>query len=225
MVVLVGPDEEKIYVHKAIFGFSSDFLKNILKPQWKKGGRNSRTTEIALPDVHPASFRIYVNWLYTSRFNIIDKTGGTQQLMPKGSVTTDHDWTTLRQCFELADFLQDSDYKDALIDLFIQKMTDENKYFEELPNFIYPLTHAQSPARKLAVDVAVKMWNVETYQRVGKADYPAEFLADVVTKLGSRIRFEMINEHGADVFFEDVECEYHEHTLTNSLCYKVKRGL
>lgn len=190
-----------------------------------EGGPNNRTTEIALPDVHPASFRIYVNWLYTGRFNIIDETGGTQQLLPKGSATTDHDWTTLRQCFELADFLQDNDYKDAMIDMFVQKMTKENKYFEELPNFIYPLTHARSPARKLAVDVAVHLWDEETYEGVREADYPVEFLADVVKRLGLRIRLSKAPKHDVDIFFESVKCQYHEHILTYSLCYKVKRGL
>jgi hypothetical protein len=193
-----------------------------LKPQW----RSRRATEISLPDVDAASFSIYVNWLYTGRFKIINSTGGIQQLMSEGSATTDDELTTLRQCFELADFLQDSDYKDALIDIFIEKMSATDEYLEDLPKFIYPLTHAQSPARKLAVDVAVNMWNEKTYQGVDKAGYPAEFLADVLTKLGSKIRrFDIIYEYGPSIFFEEVGCEYHEHTLTNSLCYKVKRGL
>ena len=135
----------------------------------------------------------------------------------------DSEWTRWTQCYELANFLQDSDCKDALIDMAIEKMMSDTEYMAELPNLIYSTSQSQSPSRKLAVDIAVNTWSVETIEGADKSNCPADFLVDVV-KAG--LRRNTGEPMGVQAFLMPKNtCVYHEHTLTKTPCYKVKRGV
>lgn len=220
--MLVGPDEDQVFVHQAILSDSSLYFKDLLKPEWNGDPFEG---QLLLPDADTAIFRIYVNWLYTGRFNITgayDKSSVT----PDNPRAIDHEWTRWRQCYELANFLQDSDCKDALIDMSIEKMTSDEEYLEELPNLIYSTTQSQSPSRKFPVDIAINVWAKHIFRATNIVDYPAEFLADVVKEMGGKLRDTPVLEKGVQNFFGTINtCVYHEHTLTNTPCYKVKRGI
>jgi hypothetical protein len=220
--VLVGPDEDTVFVHQAILSDSSLYFKNALKPEWNK---DLHEDQVVLSGADTAIFRIYVNWLYTGHFNISNGADDRCSATPANPKTIDHEWTRWRQCYELANFLQDSDCKDALIDMAIEKMTSDEEYLEELPSLIYSTTHSQSPLRKLPVDIAVHVWTSHTIGAADKVDYPAEFLADVVKEMGRMLRFNCVSEKAVRIFFGSIHtCKYHEHTLTDSPCYKTKRG-
>lgn len=220
IAVVVGLDKEEIYVHEAILSSSSAFLKNALNPEtW----RVARKKEIVLRDADIVSFRTYVNWLYTGRFNMANDPADKPEATTDDLAVVDPEWTRWIQCYDLANFLQDSDCKDALIDMAIEKMMSDTEYVAELPNLIYSTSQSQSPSRKLVVDLAVNTWNAETIGGVEQANYPAEFLADMV-KAG--LRRGVSSPMGVQAFLKSKNtCLYHDHTLTNTPCYKVKRGV
>jgi hypothetical protein len=151
--VLVGPKKVEIYVHEIILSSSSAYLKNALKSEWQ----DSHKKQIVLRDVDVASFRIYVNWLYTGRFNRTDDPAKKTKTTTESAAVIDNEWTRWTQCYELANFLQDSDCKDALVDMSIEKMMSDHEYVLELPNQIYSTSRSQSPSRMLAVDIAVNV--------------------------------------------------------------------
>lgn len=217
--MLVGRRKVEIYVHEVILSSSSAYLKNALKPEWQ----DSDEKQIVLRDIDVASFRIYVNWLYTGRFNMIDDPAKRTKTTTESAAVSDKEWKRWTQCYELANFLQDSDCKDALVDMSIEKMMSDHEYVLELPNIIYSTSRSQSPSRMLAVDIAVNVWSQDTIGRTDQADYSAEFLVDVL-KAGLRRGISL--PQNVQAFFKSKDtCVYHEHTLTNTPCYKVKRGV
>lgn len=219
ITVLVGPMKVEVYAHKVILTSSSAYLKNALKPEWQ--GPNK--TQIVLRSCDADSLRIYVNWLYTGQFKMTDGPAENSKAKTEIPAAIDREWTMWAQCYELANFLQDSDCKDALIDMSIEKMTSDKEYVVELPSLIYLFSRSQSPSRKLAVEIALYIWSQETINGVDQANHPAEFLADVV-KAG--LRRNTSSTEGVRSYFKQMNtCVYHEHTLTNTPCYKVKRGV
>ncbi|OSS48928.1 hypothetical protein B5807_06918 [Epicoccum nigrum] len=219
ITVVVGPKREKIYVHETILSSSSAYLKNALKLEWQKPGEK----EIKLRDVDIASFRTYINWLYTGRFKMTkDPADKPKAKTGDDPAVFDPEWTRWTHCYELVNFLQDNDCKDSLIDMAIEKMMSDTAYVAELPNLIYSTSHSRSPSMKLAVDIAVNVWSGDTIIDADQADYSAEFLVDVV-KAG--LRRNTGESMGVQAFFMPKDtCVYHEHTLTNTPCYKIKRG-
>ena len=175
---------------------------------------------ILLPSsYHERWFRIYFDWLYSGRLRI---TYGTKC----DRITEYYAW---KACYKLAGFLQDCTFKDALIDTIIEKMVEENIYYDVYV-FIYRNTSLGSPHRKLCVDIALNVWP-DSWLGPGNLSRPPhtnEFLLDVIAELVTKGRVSHIERGNMREFFKDIDtCIYHEHTVTeipNSIipCYKTK---
>ncbi|KAF9695651.1 hypothetical protein EKO04_006359 [Ascochyta lentis] len=246
ITIIVGEAQKTYFVHETLISNSSSFFSNALKEVWKEGV--TRTVE--LPHVDNTNFQIYVDWLYTGpRLNftknddrvyptvddsaetVADEQSTTQNMLQietpaNKTPSVDHEWTRWHQCYELGNYLQDIDFKDALIDLATEKMSSDEEYTHSFPGYIYPTSPAQSPHRKLAVDIAVKVWHKESFLEAPKADHPSEFLADLVAELGSKARTGYLTETSVFDYFKAVApCNYHEHVLSTTKCYLEKRAV
>lgn len=205
----------RFFAHEAIVSDSSGFFKKALEDDWAEGA----TRTVNLPDVCPSSFPIYVDWLYTGRFCL----SAQHDMRPReDGAINDKEWGRWALCLELGDFLQDTSFKDALIDIAIEKMSYDDTYSLDVPNDIYRLTKADSPYRRLTLDIAVSMWDEEDFSGSIDQGYPIDFTADLLSAMGKKIREGVVNKSPRE-FFENVNaCKYHEHTLTKTLCYKTK---
>lgn len=222
MTVLVSSKQVKFYVHEAILTASSAFFKNALKAEWDIAG----TKQIVIHDHHASTFRIYVNWLYTGHFSIKDRPAGKKELATKHPANVLNEQTKWNHCYALADFLQDADCKDALIDVEIERMITENVHNSDLSCTIYPLTEAESPHRKLPVDIIVMFENRTNYEALSEDVHQFEFLKEIIISMASKLGTGFVKGTSKSGFFKDVDtCKYHEHTLTNTPCYKTKRGI
>ncbi|KZM24655.1 uncharacterized protein EKO05_0007087 [Ascochyta rabiei] len=242
--VVVSEAMKTYFVHKTVIPNNSAFFSNALKQDWKKGV----TRIVELPHVDSATFQFYLDWLYAGpRLNFMKdddrvyptvdefakattEESPTTQTAPQVEThvdetpSVDYEWTRWHQCYELGNYFQDTDFKDTLIDIAVEKMSSDEEYTLALPGYIYPTSNAQSPHRKLAVDV--KVWLGHSFQRAPKADHLSEFLADLIADLGCKARTRYVGEMGIYEYLKGVApCKYHEYTLSTAACYLAKRAV
>jgi hypothetical protein len=79
-------------------------------------------------------------------------------MVTNGITTHKRTWTCWGVAYDMGDFLQDSDFKDAVIDGSIEKMVLYNECPFLLAQWIYDKSPIISAHRKLAVDTFVNCW-------------------------------------------------------------------
>lgn len=216
-MVIVGEEKKKFFVHECIVSASSDFFKNALKSDWKEGA--SRTVE--LPTKDPEIFKIYLNWLYFGLFCI---TTDGNRTSASGYMSQDKEWGRWSACYLLGSFLLDTAFGDALIDMAGEKMSLEYVSFVNLSEVVYSASPRGSRHRKLAVDLAIKVWVDCHFIYTASCNYCQEFSADLIIAMGGKLRAGGAKCQSARDFFEDIDtCKYHDHTLDNTPCYIERR--
>ena len=117
----VGPDDPTDFlVHRELLCDRSPFFTNAMKKQWT--GDNDRILE--LPNDKPENIKVYVAWLYSNR--IFTK--------PEGEVDEESniEFNGLIDAYIFGDMIHDSDFKDAITDVFIER--SEESALAELPS-------------------------------------------------------------------------------------------
>jgi hypothetical protein len=102
-----------------------------MRNDWKE--KNSRT--INLPEADPRAFTVYIKWLYSGQF-FIKNDDDEAQYDEDTECMPDDEWTKWSLSYKLGNFLMDYEFKDALIDMAIDKMRWEG-YYADLPNGVY----------------------------------------------------------------------------------------
>ena len=179
--------------------------------------------QITLPTIYPFVFQVYVNWLYKDHLYIADTSTNLSSFF----------W---KQCYELADLLQDCTFKDALIGTLIENIiaNDAQPWGPTLPKIVYSSTTRESPHRKLLVDLAVHTWHSRILGFMfayGRSEHlPQEFHLDVMAALVAdcRSRAARTEQVSPREFLKDIDtCMYHEHTVIKvpysiTPCYKTR---
>jgi hypothetical protein len=167
--VLVGEANTPFYVHETLLRANGPFFDNAFKGPWKE--REERT--ITLTETDPETFNIYLQWLYTARLFCTKEDDERDDADSVAGILY-REIERWSHCYKLADFLQSSDFKDALIDTAIEKMIKERCHSTSLPNIIYKYSSKDSVHRKMVVDTIVYIW--------GRADWE-NYLYDRSTKI------------------------------------------
>ncbi|KAF2874077.1 hypothetical protein BDV95DRAFT_487789 [Massariosphaeria phaeospora] len=212
-----GKKKEEFYLHEAHLRSSSDFFQKALSTDWKEGS----TGTVELAGSKPQAFEAYVKWLYTGRIHIMEENdrGGRNQ----NGVMMDTEFTKIMECYALGDFLQDLDFKDAVVDACAEKMASDDVSFIGLGQMIYPRSLAKSPHRKFAVDTALHTWDLKSFSPIHREKDPSEFLLDLLAAVAQSMRTGGQDNKTSKVFFASLTpCEYHEHTLQGKPCYSEK---
>ncbi|KAH7084926.1 hypothetical protein BKA63DRAFT_498491 [Paraphoma chrysanthemicola] len=68
VIVEIGPNRMKHYVHKALLQYHSEYFRNALRGPWKE----AMDGVVSLEDVQPAVFSLFVHWLYSQSFPTSD---------------------------------------------------------------------------------------------------------------------------------------------------------
>jgi len=103
-----APSTVDFSVHEQLICTHSPFFANALNGSWAEA--HSRV--VPLPDDAPSTFAVYRTWLYTG---LLACTNGSDS----------DEWELLACAYVLGERLQDSDFKDTVIDAMIEKF---NKY-------------------------------------------------------------------------------------------------
>jgi hypothetical protein len=128
----------------------------------------------------------------------------------------------LADCYAFGDKVQDIDFKDAVADASFQRTRNVGKLSGHMTKTIYMHTQEGSPARKLCVDLLVRMGGGEIFKRREwmREVCSEDFLLDCIAALASRYR----DDYREPPYERYNTCRYHEHAKTGSVCYKKKRG-
>ncbi|KAL6705589.1 hypothetical protein ACN47E_006536 [Coniothyrium glycines] len=214
ITVHVGPAgaSQELQIHESLLLRSSEFFDNALSNDWKEGVKRI----VRLPEIDLECFEIWAKWLYTGRIHLTQESDVSRE---DGRVTANMEWARWSETYEAASYLQDNDFKDALIDCMIEAMQTVANIPTKLANFIYPHSPASSNHRKLAIDVCVHAKNRQTWRELEKL--LTEFMVDVLARVGPLLA-DGLKLVGPRQYFNLADtCKYHDHGADKP-CYKTK---
>ncbi|QDS75897.1 hypothetical protein FKW77_002473 [Venturia effusa] len=188
-------------VHETIIRAESPFFEAALSKEWKE----SQERVVKLPEQYPEAFDIYVRWIYSGKL-----------LISRIDLTEISDFviltSNLSRAYILGDVLQDTDFKDAIIDSYF----DIKKSAKWIPTsgvkFIFDNTSKKSSLRRMLVDWVVTNLNLAQLCDERHATYTTvEFYQSVMLRVKDK---ENGNFDGVD---EEVESgDNHEQGLQSS---------
>lgn len=164
---------------------NSPILIIALKSIWKEGQDNT----ITLPEQDREAFGIYAKWLYNGRVAIASPDRGAESdddsMDTGGPFDAEH--TRWENCYALADCLQDTDSKDALIDTAVSYMKDHGDGsscpWHTLGPTIYKYSHVDRKHRDFVVKITATFLDVEDVEMlVGR--FECEGFVDVFCDRG-----------------------------------------
>lgn len=131
-------------VHEVIIRTESPFFEAVLSKEWKK----SKERVVRLPEQYPEAFDIYARWIYSGKLIIskIDIQDNEAYIILTGN---------LSRAYILGDVLQDTDFKDAVIDGLFEIIESRNYVHVGQTKFLFNNTLKESPIRRMLVDWVV----------------------------------------------------------------------
>ncbi|KAF2496919.1 hypothetical protein BU16DRAFT_507616 [Lophium mytilinum] len=230
ITVRVGSPPTDFSVHETLVCSRSPFFANAMNGAWAE----AESRIVPLPDDAPSTFALYRTWLYTG-------------LLASKSDSSSDEWELLACAYVLGEKLQDSDFKDTVIDAMIENPStttadgpsspettdaeatelEEMEFFKRNPAvliYIYENTPPSAPVRRLLVD---------HYRAAGKPDWisaekrellPDDFLYALSFQfmtLKAREEEGQRRPAWAPYQWDDGTCVYHEHG--GKMCYKRRK--
>ena len=153
ITLYVGEEKKSFTVHRTHLLKASAFFRLALKKDWKEG----QERKIDLPDDDPTMFANYLHFCYTGK---LATNSHANEVITDCRVFED-EITLLSALYVLGEKLQDSHFKNAVLDAFIEiAAIEDTETFILYPtgaavNRIYRGTGKRSLARKLLVDMDV----------------------------------------------------------------------
>ncbi|KAF9641031.1 hypothetical protein BFW01_g12837 [Lasiodiplodia theobromae] len=200
--VFAGEEPEPFIIHKDILCASSDFFKNACKEPWKESAG-----VVELSGTEPRLFEVYARWLYSPDvLNLMEKPVVTTAANGAISVPA---YEPLFHLYALGDMLQDSKFKNAILDKIVEVRRLVNYHPICFSAFVYSELPPSSPLRRLYVDFWVGSSASDWFNTKNPADdcnspdAPMEFFRDV-------LRQSKTGGAGKKPWEEDI-CQYHEH--------------
>jgi len=174
-----------------------------MKKKWT--GDNDRILE--LPDDEPENIKVYVAWLYSNRTFTKLEDGVDKE--------SDIGFNGLLNAYIFGDKIQDSDFKDAIIDAFIEKTEETKSYY----------INARKMWEYTPPGALIRRYMVDTYVWEGREkwlEYIPYLNQDFLVELGRALykRIKLPKDYTGVAPFVHDSCLYHEHTSKGKPCYK-----
>lgn len=163
-----------------------------MRPNWTA----SQERIIRLPDHCPSTFAVYQDFMYSGRIS--------SQTQPPSV----KEWSVLVDCYALGQQILDSDFKDAIVDAFIEKSEGEEVCPVHLTKRIYDATPKLSPLRQLIVAMHKYRGSEGWFKEKSRKYYNEEAMFDICKELMS-VRGEPLDSEVPPYKYDS--CIYHEH--------------
>jgi hypothetical protein len=178
IILLVGPEEQRMTVHREFLGQSSKFFQAALKEEW------AESREIKLPEESPIHMGYYVGHLYGQKIP-------THVLTEKPQCHPDillH-YELLAELYVLGERSLDAKFQNLIMHEFFRlAQLSGITPGAGCANEIYQGTPTESPARRMVVDRAANNGN-EYWLKLSRGDIPdAEFWCDLSKVLIKRFQ-------------------------------------
>jgi len=200
---------QEFEVDKTLLCSRSPFFQAAFNGPWQE----SMTNSVSLPEQSPASFAIYIRWIYRELITV--------------EVTQEQDVDEspeLLPLYALAEAIQDQDFADAVVDASIRSYKLHlTWYLCSYSCNIYRVTPTGSPMRSLHVDMLL-FGGHDVDIRDEKL--PRDFVHDMFERLSSTYLSDTNMRAGfkskSTFTFHLDACRYHHHTRTGKSCYKTR---
>lgn len=167
-----------------------------------------------MPEHNLEAFDIFQHFIYTGSVFSAHRDDATED------ASWDDEYIRFERCWELGEKLMSTNFKDAIVDALIDKITSEEQYPTGLQGVVYRSLRKDSAIRKLFVDISIWGWDHDTMKALQREeDNNAEFLCDLAIKL-HKLHTLGPDEGGSAPYLEDNTCVYHEHVAEDKPCYK-----
>jgi hypothetical protein len=184
ITLLVGPEEQAMVVHGDCLSRDSEFFRTALKKEWGEG------RAIKLPEETPLLMGYYIEHLYGVKLPTHKLTSG-----PSINDSAQPVYELLASLYVLGERMMDSEYRNMILQEFLRLLD----FSLVTPNegcwpgtravsIIYQGTTAESPARRMMVDFAVKYGTPHTLEHFASVDsrYPLSVGRSLLQKLQDR---------------------------------------
>lgn len=204
----MGAQERRYSVHKKLVCQASDFFRAACTGEWKE----SKERLVKLPEIEPATFAVYICWIYTGEIDVATQTvdDQVQSIKYERAMTNDVYRGLLARLtcsFALGDMLQDVTFKNAIIDELVALYTGGRK--TPPPSDAHALWKAvpqESGFTRVFVDIVAVGCNVASFNK-DAVDYPEGFVQEIA-KAGMRDRDMILFDRGP---LKRPRCFYHDH--------------
>ncbi|KAE9974747.1 hypothetical protein Vi05172_g6607 [Venturia inaequalis] len=186
---------------------------------------------VKLPEHTPEAFDVYLRWTYSYRIFIPGMIGCTDSGNDMKTVncteTERNVFSIICRAYILGDVLQDSQFKDALMDALIEQTKECASWPTEEVKYVYGNTMSDAPIRCLLVSMAGtgcvgRSWlgqrGGDFYDEADRKYSTIDFLCDVMRIADERLRGVVNN-----LRWREETCRFHEHGPRE--CYKAKLGI
>ncbi|KAK5164055.1 uncharacterized protein LTR77_010146 [Saxophila tyrrhenica] len=209
VVVLVGKEEARFVVHKAIVCRTSDFFRAACHGEWKEASEKT----VRFPEVEANIFGIYMGFLYTG--NIDMRLGHaadcSTDAKPLKDLSTEHhhqilDWAIL--AYALGEMLQDCNFRNAVVDA-IKKLLGDFGHIGGVENVTSACQRASRSSKlmKLFVDT----WASAGYGGKPFKDWAKEMPIDFVFDMACASVDEAAMSKQERSPYAREKCYYHDH--------------
>ncbi|GIZ42766.1 hypothetical protein CKM354_000602300 [Cercospora kikuchii] len=202
ILFVVGTESvETFAIHKQLIAAKSEFVRLALQGGW----REAKDGVISLPDDDPKTFEIYQAWLYDRKIYTDLWVDGIH----------DKESRRLMVAWVLGDKLQDTDFKDALMDALVGRIRDTQAFasLRLATSFIYSKTPDGSAPRRLLTDIytyhGASWWVDEVMSSGLQETYAVDFLKDLSKRQLTQRGPSSLNSAAYMAFKPG--CAYHDH--------------
>lgn len=168
---------------------------------------------INLPEEEPENFEIFAAFAYT----------GCIFSQKEGDLYTDDDGDEcdsendrLAHLWATGEKLQASAFKDAVVDVFIERIRASGSVPLHTFEAIYSASSGASPMRKLHVDIALFAWDTHHIANASRDEQWNDFFADLAVQQHQYVGYERPENAPYE---QGPTCIYHEHG-NSAACYK-----
>ncbi|KAK3621337.1 hypothetical protein LTR56_022873 [Elasticomyces elasticus] len=198
--VLVGEEKNEFMLHASIATKHSKFFKAACNG----GFREAQDKVTHLPEVSPATFRAYVQWIYSGTVVVMD----SEELRSdyKGDQTSERQMR-LMKLYVLADVLLDTLLRNKVIDEYLQCCRSAGGAGPVTIGLVYEHTPAGSTMRKLLLDEnAYNIRERTSWLEECRDQFNIDFLRDLVIAISKGH-----TKGSAENPWTSQPCRYHEH--------------
>lgn len=210
---------EDFTVHETLIKKTSEFMRATLNGEWKE----SKDRLIKLPDVEPANFRLYVQWLYTERLHTI--TPGDPTSLGSAIAEEIKELYLLVDLYILGNYILDNTFMDTVSDAIVRWSQQMGSFRSRAAVWAhgpaYKKLPATSPLRRLLPDIAAWALNevdIHNSLHYKPEDHDPDFLRDIVRAMATRI----YSKGKPPLATSKGTCHYHCHG--EEPCYRAKQN-
>jgi len=212
----VGPKKKAFTVYEKVITKASGFFEEELDREFKM----SRERTVSLPNDTPEVFSVYKHWLYSHAIF-------SQMTEAQNKKQSWKEFTLLSDTYMFGEKIQDSDFKDAVLDSLIEKAMEEVQYPSHILPAIYEGTQDGSPLRRFMVDFFA--WHGYGGLLTGKnlnGDFGNPELRGDLLRALLAVRDENPSLSWTEMMkyapYVAGTCTYHDHNASETPCYKTK---